>query len=206
MGDDVLEGVGTGMAQVGVAVIVGLEEIADRAVEAEGLEFADGDGGEEAHARGVVDVVVTNEGSTLTLSRGFVYVPAPVGTSIYTLTACRLIDTRNAAGPQGGPPLNGGGAERVFPISGSCGVPSDAKAVSVNVTLAEVTGTGFLRIYPGDGIPSDATAIEFVPGKNRANNAMVYLATDGTGTFAVKNEAPAGTTVHVIVDVTGYYR
>ena len=160
-----------------------------------------------ANLQGVVDVVVTNPGgSPMTMARGFVYVPAATPTAFYTLNPCRVIDTRNASGSQGGPPLKGGGIQRVFPVAGSCQVPSDAKAVSLNVTVSDATGIGFLRIYPGDGIPSDATAIEFRPAKNRANNAMVFLATDGSGTFGVRNEAPAGTTVNIIVDVNGYYK
>ena len=142
----------------------------------------------------------------MTLSRGIVYVPLATATSFYTLTPCRPIDTRNPTGPQGAPALSGGGVERIFPITGTCGVPTDAKAVSVNTTVADATGAGFLRIYPGDGIPSDASGIQYVPGKARANNAMIYLATGGTGTFAVKNEAPAGSTVNLIVDVNGYFR
>ena len=117
-----------------------------------------------------------------------------------------MIDTRNEAGPRGGPALAGGGTERVFPVTGICGVPEDATAVSLNVTVADATGTGVLRLYPGDGIPSSSSAIEFRPARNRANNAMVYVATDGSGTFAVRNDVKAGSTVHLVVDVNGYYR
>ena len=64
-------------------------------------------------------------------------------------------------------------------------------------------GAGNLRVYPTDiGIPETWT-ISFRAGQTRGDNAMSTLATDGTGTIGVKNDATG--TVHVIVDVNGYF-
>jgi len=46
--------------------------------------------------------------------------------------------------------------------------------------------------------------MNFRTGQIRANNAMLLLATDGTGKIGVKNDA-AGS-VHLVVDVNGYFK
>jgi hypothetical protein len=131
----------------------------------------------------------------------------PAGSAIqfYTLTPCRLIDTRNAAGPLGGPALLPAPApDRPFAIAGICGVPADARAVSLNVTVTNVQSLGALLLYRGDGAPSLASSINFRPGITRANNGATRLSIDGTGAFKVQNLS-AGT-LDFIVDVNGYFR
>jgi hypothetical protein len=58
------------------------------------------------------------------------FVPACRSTSgleFFSLTPCRVADTRNATGPLGGPSLTGGAAGRAFPVqSSACGIPSTA--------------------------------------------------------------------------------
>lgn len=127
----------------------------------------------------------------------------PVPSGFYTVSPCRLIDTRKANGPAGGPAL-AAGSVRVFPVAGSCGIPADARTVSGNLTVVSGSGAGSLCVYPTDiGIPV-SSAISFRAGQTRSNIALATLATDGTGTIGVKNDAPG--TVHVIVDVYGYFK
>lgn len=64
--------------------------------------------------------------------------PSPP-TAFYTLDPCRLIDTRNATGPLGGPALVAG-ADRTFTIANACGVPATATAISVNIAVTASTG------------------------------------------------------------------
>ena len=104
-----------------------------------------------AHAAGPVDVAVTNPGGAPgTLPAGYTYVAGPAGSAFYTVTPCRVVDTRNADGPFGGPILAASPAEREFALAYSCGVPADAKVVSTNVTVTGGTAAGSLRIYPAD--------------------------------------------------------
>jgi len=132
---------------------------------------------------------------------------APAGSAVqfYGVTPCRLLDTRNAAGPLGGPPLAAAGSpDRAFAITGVCGIPSDAQAIAVNLVVTSVQAAGTLLLYRGDGSPSTASTISFRPGVTRANNAQTQLAVDGSGTFRVQNSS-AGT-LDLIVDVNGFYR
>ena len=131
---------------------------------------------------------------------------APIGQAVqfYTLTPCRLIDTRNPNGPLGGPALAASGSpDRAFTLTGACGIPAGATSVSANLTVASPSAGGNLAIYRGDGALTGATSISFNTGKTRAGNALLQLALDGSGTVKVNNSA-AGT-VHFVLDVNGYF-
>jgi hypothetical protein len=123
----------------------------------------------------------------------------------YTVTPCRVVDTRNAVGSTGGPILSGNSTRR-FPVAGGpCKLPATATSVSVNLTAVGAAASGHLILFPGDWIgPPLVSHINFTPGATRANNAVVPLATDGTGTIQVKNGS-AGT-VHFVLDVNGYFQ
>jgi hypothetical protein len=128
--------------------------------------------------------------------------PPPVaGTSFHTLTPCRIADTRNPPGPQGGPAL-AAGASRSFAVSGVCAVPSTAKAVAVNLTAVLPTADGFLTLYP-TGLPLPlASSINFRAGIVRANNAV--LPVSGGGQISVFCGMQSGST-DFILDVTGWF-
>lgn len=49
-----------------------------------------------------------------------------------------------------------------------------------------------------------ASAVAFRPGQTRANNAIIKIAGDGSGTLGISNGAPGR--VHFIVDVNGYFK
>ena len=157
-----------------------------------------------AHAAGAVDVVVTNPGGASgTLPSGFTYVGAATGLGFYTVTPCRIVDTRNTPdGPLAGPALAASPAERTFTLAPGCGVPADARVVSANVTVTEAGAAGTLRFFPADTpLPIAITSV-FGAGRTRANNALLLLsATGGAGRVTVRNDAP--TPVHLIIDVNG---
>jgi hypothetical protein len=127
--------------------------------------------------------------------------PAPSASSLYLLTPCRIIDTRQATGPRGGPAL-AARQSRVVTVGGVCGIPADAKAISVNVTVLPPMSTGFLTLYPADSALPLASTINFAGGKIRANNAIVRVSSQGT--IAVYNGGSQET--HFIIDVSGFFR
>jgi hypothetical protein len=156
-----------------------------------------------ANATGLADVTVTVPGPysatySATLSQAFFYVPPPVPAEYYTLTPCRLVDTRAAAAPALTPH-----ERRVWTVTGRCGVPATATALAVNLTVAAPIASGYLRLTPGNGL-TESSAINFSVDQTRANNAIVMLATDDSGSVAVTNGSVG--TVHVILDVSGYFQ
>jgi len=127
--------------------------------------------------------------------------PNPSGYKYFTLTPCRVIDTRNPAGPSGGPALSAG-ANRDFSISAGCGVPPTAIAVAANVTVTQPTAAGNLTIVAA-GTPIVGTStINYRAGQTRANNAIV---SPNSGAITVHCAQSSGT-VHFILDVNGYFQ
>jgi hypothetical protein len=124
----------------------------------------------------------------------------PTAGRLYTITPCRVIDTRNAGDA---PALAGSGAQRAFTVAGKCGVPADAKSISANVTAVTPASPGDLRIFPGNLASPGSTTIHFAGGITRANNSHRFLATNGAGTINVVSE---GGSTHFILDVYGYYK
>ena len=121
--------------------------------------------------------------------------------AFYTLSPCRIVDTRNATGPFGGPAL-AAMAARTFALSGRCGIPASAKALSVNVSVTGSTALGNLVVYPGGVTPPATATVNYAASATRANNAVVGL---GTGTALTARANQASGTVHLIVDVNGYF-
>ncbi len=115
----------------------------------------------------------------------------------YTLTPCRLLDTR------GGPAFAANVTE-ILVLTGACGIPVNASAVALNVTVTQSSNFGRLTLLPGDFLRDPTTStIEFQAGQTRANNAMASLAPDGS--LAIAPVVADGGTVHVILDVVGYF-
>ena len=124
------------------------------------------------------------------------------GTSFFTLTPCRMLDTRDPPGPYGGPAI-AAGADRNLTLLGRCGVPPGAIALSVNATVIQPASAGFLTLYPGGTAAPLASSLNYRAGQIRANNAVLTL---GPGdNLAVHCGQPTGTT-HFVLDVNGYFQ
>lgn len=118
----------------------------------------------------------------------------------YTLAPCRLADTRDPVGPRGGPAL-AAGARRALPVAGVCGVPAEARAVSLNLTVVNPAAGGHLTLF-GSVLPPATSTLNFAPGQTRANNAVVGLAADGSLAVVCGSLGAA----HLVLDVNGYFR
>lgn len=121
----------------------------------------------------------------------------------FALTPCRVVDTRNAAGTDGGPRLTGNAAARNFQMQGTCGVPVGAKAVTINVTIVSPTSSGFLTLWPSGITQPTVSTINFATTDTAlANGAIVPLSTNTDDLSVFMGGAGA---THVVIDVTGYF-
>lgn len=137
----------------------------------------------------------------------------------YAVSPCRAYDTRNGATlPLG---VIAAGQVRAFKIKGICGVPTDAAAASLNLTVIQPTGWGDLRIAPynagaiGDPnsyFPNVSTS-NYVYLENLANGAIVPLTAVPTAPenydFMVIGAmccAVPPLQYHIAIDVTGYFK
>jgi glucose/arabinose dehydrogenase len=126
-------------------------------------------------------------------------VTPPPAATLHSLAPCRVVDTRGADAPA----LAAGGT-RTFVMTGRCGVPSGAVALAANVTVTGSTAAGSVRIGPAGTTPSLDTN-SFRAGQTRANNAVLGLFGTPAGSITATTTIPSGT-VHLIVDVTGYWQ
>jgi hypothetical protein len=122
-------------------------------------------------------------------------VPGPVASSFFTLAPCRAVDTRTSGGPVVA------GMDRTFTIEGRCGVPTTARAVSLNVAVTQPTSAGNIRLFPAGSAVPVVSMLNYSAGQTRANNAVVGLSDNGRLTVHVE---PSGST-HVILDLNGYF-
>jgi hypothetical protein len=143
------------------------------------------------YAAGTTDVVLD--------INGYFAPPGPGGLNFYALPPCRLVDTRNATGPIGGPGLSAGIA-RTFPLlASSCGLPSSAAAYSLNMTVVPSGGLGFLSAWP-TGLPQPLGSILNAPkGLVVANAVLVSAGLNGAVDVFATNAT------QLIIDANGYF-
>jgi hypothetical protein len=117
------------------------------------------------------------------------------------INPCRIADTRgNGFSGAYGPPSLTGGIPRDFTLTGQCGIAGTAHAVSLNVTVANPSGPGFILIYPQGGILPTVSTLNYTAGQVVANAAVVPLGATGAITVVA---GVSGT--DLILDTNGYY-
>lgn len=127
-----------------------------------------------------------------------------VPSGFYPITPCRVFDTRVSDGVTAGSPILASGSTRLFAVVGKCGIPAEANAIAANITVINGSASGDLTIKAGNLTATVPPVIQVPISRSRANNAMIQLASNGDGNIAVINST-AGT-VHLILDVSGYFR
>ncbi len=144
--------------------------------------------------------------------------PLPDGLGYFTVTPCRVVDTR-LIGPPPGTPM-GAGEMRSFRIrpgsladqggaEAGCGIPSEAVAAMVNIVAVASSGAGNLRVW------AHPLPMPFASTLNYGAVAGLYALANGIAIpicdtrtdpcyadFDVYN-APSIT--HMVVDVVGYF-
>ena len=93
---------------------------------------------------------------------------------------------------------------RTLSIAGANGIPANAIAITGNLTVVGQTRGGYLSITKTSTANPASSVLNFPAGDTRANGVTVPL--NGTGDLWIVYKAPAGSTAHVLLDVTGYFR
>lgn len=118
----------------------------------------------------------------------------------HLVESCRVLDTRLP----GQEPL-ASLTERVVVFHDVCGVPPTARAVAISLIVVLPTGRGSIALYPGDFPHPGLETLTFEAGRNRCNNTIVPLATDGTGALAAAPLITGNGSAHLVLDVSGYF-
>lgn len=130
-----------------------------------------------------------------------VTVPTVCPAVFFTLPPCRVVDTRLPVDPWGGPAL-AASTERVFTFVGRCNIPPTARSVALSIAATQSSAGGDLSLFPGGVTRPLVSAVNYAAGQTRSSNAIVALS--GAGALAVYCNQGSGT-VHVILDVSGYF-
>jgi len=153
-----------------------------------------------AGAAGGVSVFVTGGTDMVIDINGYFAAPGEsAGLVFYPVPPCRVADTRGGAGPLAGPAL-AQRQTRVIPVSASaCGVPGNAGAYSLNLTVVPAASLGYITVWPTGAPMPVVSALNAPTGSVTANAAIVPAGTGGAiNTYATN-------TTDLIIDINGYF-
>lgn len=130
------------------------------------------------------------------------YVMPKAALKFTTTLPFRFTDTRDRNRTEinngtSGNPL-AGNQVLIIQIAGQRGVSADAKAISANFTVTGAGSPGYLTAWPCGQQPTTST-VNFTVGTAVANGAQMPLSADGKLCVFASN------TVHVIVDINGWW-
>ncbi len=146
---------------------------------------------------GAVSVFVTNNTDVILDING--YFTSGGGADFYAATPCRVADTRNAAGPLGGPTMSSGETRTLPVLSGACTIPAAATAYSMNVTVVPDGPLSYLTMWPAAETQPVVSTLNSPAGNVLANAALVPAGTGGGISVYVTNQTD------VVVDTNGYF-
>jgi hypothetical protein len=149
---------------------------------------------------GAVSVYVTNDTDLIIDINGYF---APAGSTgallLYTLTPCRVSDTRTAVGAFGGPSLTADGTRSFTIPASACSVPATAQAYSLNVTAVPPGALTYLTAWPVGQSQPVVSTLNSSLGEIVANAAIVPAGTGGAVSIFVSNATD------VILDINAYF-
>ncbi len=92
-------------------------------------------------------------------------------------------------------------AQENVAVAGIAGIPSNASAVVLNVTMANTTSAGFLTVWPTGKTRAVVSNLNWAAGKDVANRVVVPVGNGGD----VSLYNGSGGSGNFIVDISGYY-
>ncbi len=128
------------------------------------------------------------------------YVPA--GSTVGSTTPARLLDSRTGGGTIDGQLAGIGqrstGSVTEVTVAGRGGVPADASAVVLNVTVVQAGAAGYASVYPCGQAPPNASNLNFAAGETMPNTVVAKVGAGGK--VCVFAEVP----LDLLVDVNGF--
>ncbi len=116
---------------------------------------------------------------------------AASGQALFTVTPCRVLDTRDSSGAFNGMrPVNVTGS--------SCGIPSTAEALVLNATVVPTGGLGYLSLWPDGEAQPGVSTLNAADGVIASNMALVPTTNGSIDAFA-------SNPTQLILDISGYF-
>jgi hypothetical protein len=146
-----------------------------------------------AGASGSVDVYTTNATNLVMDINGYFAPPGTGGLSLYSLTPCRVLDTRQ---PPGSLPFTG--EKDVNVTASGCGASASAQAYVFNATAVPPSPLGYLTLWPQGGTEPLVSTLNALDGAITDNMAIVPTT---NGSIAAQ---PSSAT-QLVLDLFGYF-
>ena len=144
-----------------------------------------------AGSGGDVSIFVSDSADVILDVNGYFAPPATGGLSLYTVTPCRVLDTRNGAGA-----FNG---TLAVPVHGSsCAPPATAQAYVLNATVVPSGSLNYLTLWADGGAQPYVSTLNAVDGAITSNMAIVPT-TNGT------IDAFSTNSTQLIFDLSSYF-
>ncbi len=123
------------------------------------------------------------------------------GARFQPLKATRILDTRSPTAVGYSGPKPGRTQSIDLQVTNRAGVPSTATAVSLNITMTEATGAGFVQAFPtGQALAGTSSNINAdAVGQTIANTVIVPIGVGGKVTLFTSAGA------HLLADVSGFF-
>jgi hypothetical protein len=121
------------------------------------------------------------------------------GSQFVPVTPCRVVDTRNANSPFGGPIMTPGSTRSFAIPQSACNIPATAQAYALNVTVVPEGPLGYLSLWPTGQTQPSVSTLNSPVGAVVANAAIVPAGTGGAVSVFVTDST------EVIIDINGYF-
>jgi uncharacterized repeat protein (TIGR03803 family) len=144
-----------------------------------------------AGTSGDVSIYVSNDADVILDVNGYFAPPATGGLSLYTVTPCRVIDTRNGAGAFDG--------VLTVPVETSiCAAPAAAQAYVLNATVVPPGGLGYLSLWAAGTTQPVVSTLNASDGAITSNMAIVPTINGSVDAFS-------SNPTQLILDLSSYF-
>ena len=140
-----------------------------------------------------IDVFATNDTDLVIDINGYFAPAGAGGLSLYNLTPCRILDTRE---PAGAPSFNG--TQSVSVAGSLCTVPAGAQAYVFSATVVPSGLLGYLTLWPQRQAQPLVSTLNALDGAVTSNMAIVPTANGFVDDFV-------SDPTHLILDISAYF-
>ena len=144
-----------------------------------------------AGSRGAVSIFVSDDADVILDVNGYFAAPATGGLSLYTVTPCRVLDTRGDSGAFDG-------LLAVAVEASACAPPATAQAYVLNATVVPAGGLSYLTLWSGGATQPDVSTLNADDGAITSNMAIVAVSNGTIDAFSTDS-------TQLILDLLSYF-
>lgn len=147
----------------------------------------------QAGTSGSINVLASAATDLIIDINGYFAPPAAGGLSLFSLTPCRVLDTRN---PSGALPFSGTISVNV--TGSGCDALATAQAYALNATVIPPGSLGFITLWQGGAVQPTVSTLNAIDGTVTSNMAIVSTTNGSINVFA-------SNPTHLALDIFGFF-